>query len=1177
MTSVLSPAISGANGQGAVTDCPFPGLNFYTESDTRWFFGREVERRTISANLRGGRLTLLYAESGVGKSSLLRAGVAAKLHEVAENQIRAGRRPQYLPVVFKEWKDEPTDALARKIADTTVPTAQEPHTETLPSGRLIDVVRAASESTGATFLVILDQFEEYFVYRAQEREPGRFGRELAECVNSPDARANFLIAIREDAYAGLGDLFAGQIANVYGNYLHLDLLTREEGRVAITCPIDLYNGEHPTEAVRPEDGLVDAVLDEVQVRADGTPVMNGDTPPGDPGSYVSAPLLQLVMRAIWDHERNQSSRVLRLSSLSELDVASIVDAHLGKALQGLSRKEQTVATGVFDHLVTASGGKIAEPVADLAARTGYNEETVGTVLEKLDHARIVRPVPAPPDKDPHRYRRYEIFHDVLSPAINRAIETKMSEQRLRRARRILFVSLVLLLVVLVAAGSFLVLWRNSVHERDVAQSTALAALAERDVSVDPELATLLALRAERISPTPQAYGALADALPAIQEIWTRQTPDKAGALTASFSPNGKVALVGTSGGQVDVFGQSGRRGWFTPFSRSGPLAKLYVKRARALLSTSPISSAVYNDDGSAMLVASTNGMVGQWSALSGKILPGPQKPPTGWGTYAEDAVYNAQSTEFAAAEYHASYEAVDIWSSSGQFRQQIIIPDRAVYGIAFSPDGTEIATAESSGSVEFFSVQTGQRVGSLPSQGADVSSVEFSPDGGSLLAAYKNDKVIDWTIATGFPAHTFTITDGANQAVFGDDGQEVIATSDLGLAIVWNVSTGAQVTELRSNLGPIEAAAFDPAGDMAVTANNQGAVSMWYASPHASAAVGTLTLLAEDGPISTLEQDPRTGDVYATTSPCAFNCAGTLVSWDPRTGAERFATDEAGIRSLQVIPGRSVLAVNHNGSVSEWSLPGLTPVAPPDATTDAEGLVYSPGAHLFVIETRSGFKVGPSLDLGDDRLIPTNTENVAIYHVNDAGTRLLVAGNHGYGLRIFKISNGQLVAHFSVRPVGFHPKDQVTNDAEFSADSSRLVVAQSGGNAYVFDANSGAPVAAVGVDTGYLACASFSPKNDNEIVTAGADGMARVWDIGSDTQLEVLPDPRETNVTQCGFTPNGNEVVTASGGGTLRVWSVTPSESALVGEATATIDRVAPSWVRDSLVETCDCSASSSS
>ena len=60
-------------------DSPYFGLEYYREEDGIWFFGREAESDRVITNLQAARLTLLHADSGVGKSSLLRAGVAWRL------------------------------------------------------------------------------------------------------------------------------------------------------------------------------------------------------------------------------------------------------------------------------------------------------------------------------------------------------------------------------------------------------------------------------------------------------------------------------------------------------------------------------------------------------------------------------------------------------------------------------------------------------------------------------------------------------------------------------------------------------------------------------------------------------------------------------------------------------------------------------------------------------------------------------------------------------------------------------------------------------------------------------------------------------------------------------------------------------------------------------------------
>ena len=71
---------------------PYVGLGPFGEDDHEWFFGREREIALITANLKASRLTLLYGASGVGKSSVLLAGVLPHLHAlVAGNRAMASR------------------------------------------------------------------------------------------------------------------------------------------------------------------------------------------------------------------------------------------------------------------------------------------------------------------------------------------------------------------------------------------------------------------------------------------------------------------------------------------------------------------------------------------------------------------------------------------------------------------------------------------------------------------------------------------------------------------------------------------------------------------------------------------------------------------------------------------------------------------------------------------------------------------------------------------------------------------------------------------------------------------------------------------------------------------------------------------------------------------------------
>ena len=94
---------------------PYKGLMPYSEEDAPFFFGREIERSTITANLLGSGLTLLYGAVGVGKSSLLRAGVAYHLSLFSRENMKLNGTPEFIVVVFSSWRADPVAGLSKSI------------------------------------------------------------------------------------------------------------------------------------------------------------------------------------------------------------------------------------------------------------------------------------------------------------------------------------------------------------------------------------------------------------------------------------------------------------------------------------------------------------------------------------------------------------------------------------------------------------------------------------------------------------------------------------------------------------------------------------------------------------------------------------------------------------------------------------------------------------------------------------------------------------------------------------------------------------------------------------------------------------------------------------------------------------------------------------------------------
>lgn len=388
-----------------LASAPYKGLASYTEDDAWLFFGRDRETRVIETNLRAYPLTILYGPTGVGKSSVLRAGVVAQLRSELARASAEGRPLDHLPVLFSSWTSDPNVALRDAIADA----AQVFADVRIPTdGALSDTLQYCAEATSARMVVlILDQFEDHLLYSSVDHG-GTVDAELPRAIRDPDVPAHFLISLRDDALAGL-DRFQGRIPGLFDNVIRIEELDRAGARDAIVGAIDAFNQREPDRPVHIEPDLVDTVLRDV------TAVRRGDF--GQlPADRVDPAYLQLVMTSLWDTSRETGDQVLRLESLETLGgVEHVVETHLDRALAVLTPDELNVAWAMFAFLVTRSGTTLALSARDLADYVGADTATVAGILEQLASARVVRPTASTPTEPLES--QYRVFHNLLAAPI----------------------------------------------------------------------------------------------------------------------------------------------------------------------------------------------------------------------------------------------------------------------------------------------------------------------------------------------------------------------------------------------------------------------------------------------------------------------------------------------------------------------------------------------------------------------------------------------------------------------------------------------------------------------------------------------------------------------------------------------------------------------------------------
>jgi WD40 repeat protein len=1098
-------------------DCPYFGLDYYREDSGAWFFGREADGDKIINNLLAARLTLLHAESGVGKSSLLRAGVAWRLSGLARTGRPSGDVVD-LPVVFNSWKDDPVKELVGKIRKTTEPFLNGRPVPDLPCEQLDAAIEAAAYAVDANLLVILDQFEEYFLYRLREPTRERFADELARCVNRADVPANFLIAIREDAYAALGDLFKGRIANVYGNYLHIEYLDRKSAEQAIRAPIEVYNRQPGvTEPVTIQDGLVDAVLDQVRVHDVAGDLDQDPAAVDGGGERFATPLLQLAMETIWKRELGQRSRELRLSTLEALQgVGKIVDSHVWQALRGLGDGERQTAIDLFEHLVTPSGGKIAESVPDLARRTDHREDQVSSVLVELDQARIVRPVSAAPGQDPVRFRRYEIFHDVLAPTINHVIAVREDRRRARRLWRLSTLAVGLLIVSLVLSGVFFYLWRNSVKERQIALSRQMAAVANTELTVDPDMSALLARQALALYDTSQAEDAMRAALPDVQEMG--MLPTGPPVFGAAFDPAdvNKVAGAGQDGNAWIWNVKTGQRLGLRPQTGSGSLGAA--------------NAVAFNPAGTQVAVGYQYGDVIVFSTS------GSQLKQVNVGQVVNDIQFVGSTGELAIA----TYQNAVLWVPQDGSHPTYVLYNGPANAISFDPvNNLKFAVATDSGA-RIFKLNSDLRVAS--SGGVSLSApsglvsndVQFSIDGTELAAADADEVVRVYDVATSSDKQIAVLDAGhgvAERVAIARGDKLIVAGYSSGATIVWDTSTRTQLTQLIGNDGSINQVQFSANNHEVVTASEDGSIRVWKAQPRELEATFSTSNSGSGmpNPVYAAEYSPDGQRILAVDgSELAYvlTSNGTPIDTiDPPSASGYVNT------ALYNRAGTQIVTADTDGTVDLWQAGGsyqqINLPSPIQVTAPALYAAFSPDGKLLVVINGDGNAKVFNAQSG--RLLSTIKSGQFFFSVAvfSPDGRQVLTGDFNGQVEVWNAATGHRIRVLGTKGPGI-------NDLQFDRTGKYFATASASGRVTIWSADDQRL-------NSFWACPSpytvaLSPGG-GDVVVACSGGSVPVF-TAAGQEMTVMSDPGTAN--SAAFSPNGRSIVTAFGidqTGGVRVWS----------------------------------------
>ena len=159
-----------------------------------------------------------------------------------------------------------------------------------------------------------------------------------------------------------------------------------------------------------------------------------------------------------------------------------------------------------------------------------------------------------------------------------------------------------------------------------------------------------------------------------------------------------------------------------------------------------------------------------------------------------------------------------------------------VVGVAFSPDGTLLATASRDRTARLWDAATGTPTRTLTGHTSNVVGVAFSPDGALLATASWDRTARLWDAATGTPTRTLTgHTSNVVGVAFSPDGALLATASWDGTARLWDAATGTPTRTLTGHTSTCGGVAFSPDGTLLATASrgrDGAAVGRRHRHPH---------------------------------------------------------------------------------------------------------------------------------------------------------------------------------------------------------------------------------------------------------------------------------------------------------------------------------------------------------
>jgi WD40 repeat protein len=691
---------------------------------------------------------------------------------------------------------------------------------------------------------------------------------------------------------------------------------------------------------------------------------------------------------------------------------------------------------------------------------------------------------------------------------------------------------------------------TALHAANLANSRDVAFTADQLRSQDPAAAAQLSVSAAEFARTPQATASLLQSsdAPSVARIndspsivqWVAVSPDRR--LLAAAGDDGTLRL----------------------WNVAAPGHPVLVSDLLSANSDDPVYAAAFSPNGKLLAAAGANSEVTLWEISGTKAVRLPQ-PLTGPAKTVFSIAFSPDSATLAAASADGT---IRLWhvadpAQATQDGAPLVTPGTATYpdSVAFSPDGRTLAagtsTGTSTGTVWLWhlpgsaALAAGSAPAALPGMPLTgpanaVTGVAFSPDGSELAASSKDYKVWLWRVESGR-----AVPDGAlagavnwvNTVAFSPDGRSLAAGTSDASVLVWSLAT-RQVTATLPHPQPVTSVTWD-GPDRIAAAGADGTVSLW-ALPSAVLATGSSPIQLAYGPGGETLAVGGNGSVQLWDTASRTLLARHLLPGTTYANAVAFRPAKAGGALLAVALSNGTVELL-NGNTLAAVTPALQVIS---GAGTAESVAFSPDGRLLATGADDGsVRLFDVTNPAHPRQLTVvrgagNTDPIYTVVFAPDGEMIAASSVNTNSVQLWRLTSedglvraGPDLGGMASYPIGL----------AFTPDSRTLAIGNSDKDVYLWDVASPADPRRLGAPltgpSGQTWAVAISP--DGQTLAAGAnDGTVWLWNLADPAHpaltatLSGLPD----HVFSVVFSPSGSQLAAASfDDDTVRLWDTSPT------------------------------------